>query len=109
MATRSKRLWGPTTVGNQTLLLYTCPDNETTLLKCLTVFNNAALPLTPGLKLNGSGGAQTILSIPLAAATGVVFTDLFIVLQPGDTLHMTNTSASVFCAGFGAQLEGVAD
>jgi len=109
MAVRSKRLWGPVSIGTTLSLVYTAPDGETTLLKHLALVNSSAVPNLLSLRLNGTGGADTIVAELVPGQGSVQLTGQFIVLQPGDQLRAIAGSASVFVSGFGAQLEGVAD
>lgn len=109
MAVRSKRLFGPTSVSTGSTLVYTCPAGETALLKHLSIANLAALGNTWSLRLNGTGGAQTIAAGTVPAGEAVQLTGLFVVMHPGDTLRCTAGQASVALTAFGAELEGVAD
>ena len=109
MGVRSKRLWGPTTVGTSHVTLYTCPAEETALIKTLAVANAYALTNTVTFKLNGTGGAQSLWTEDVPSGKGFIIPELFIVLNPGDTFRALATGASVFITGFGAELEGVAD
>lgn len=109
MAVRSKRLWGPTVVSTADVLLYTCPDGETALVKHLTVVNNAALPSLMLIRLNGETGSSNIYSLTIASTAHSQLVNAFWVLRPGDQLHAIAERASSIVAGFGAELEGVAD
>lgn len=109
MAVRSKRLWDVATVGAGHSTLYTAPAGETALLKQLTLVNASALANLFTLKLNGTSGADSIMAIVVPAQGGELVSGLFVVLQPGDILRAVAGAASIFCAGFGAELEGVAD
>lgn len=109
MAVRSKWLFGPTVVGAADVVLYTCPKGETTLLKHLTIVNNAALNNNVSIRINGTTNGAAIARKSVASGQDDSIVGAFIVLQPGDVLHAQATSASAIVAGFGAQLEGVAD
>ena len=91
------------------MVLYTCPAGETALLKTLTLVNNFGINNAIALKLNGTTNAAAILETVVAPNEGTVLTELFIVLEPGDILRGIAANASVIFAGFGAELEGVAD
>jgi hypothetical protein len=109
MPVRSKRLAGPQAVGTANSLLYTGPAGETTLLKQITLANTSPLANTIALKLNGTSGSQTIFFETVGGSQASHLDGLFVVLQPGDTLHGQAGAATMIVALFGAQLEGVAD
>lgn len=109
MATRSKRLFGPTIVGTSTVVLYTCPDGETALLKHVAFFNPSAVSRSCALYIGTPSNNRTIMRKVMASETEAQEKECFIVLQPGETLQSLATAASVTVTGFGAELEGVAD
>lgn len=109
MAVRSKRLFGPTSVAASQVLVYTCPAGETAILKQLTVHNPGALPQVFTMRLNGSNAANTILAESIEAGLATHLEGLFIVLSGGGTLHVAGAAVGLFVAGFGAELEGIAD
>lgn len=109
MAVRSKRLFGPTTIGVVSVTLYTAPAGETALVKLLTAVNVALVGSTSlQLRLNGTSGANliAIANVPNGADQWL---EGFVVMQPGDVLRGIASQASIICTGFGAELEGVAD
>lgn len=109
MPVRSKRLFGPTVVGLVFVDLYTCPAGETTLLKCVGLYNAGIAANAVAFTINGILPAQIVARFSLAAGTGAVERELFIVLHPGDVLRGLATLVSMTVSGFGAELEGVAD
>lgn len=109
MAVRSKRLFGPEAVAAANEVVYTSPAGETTIIKHLSFANTALVANTVSLRINASGGGATIGAWPVAGQGAEQVPDLFIVLQPGDTLNASATQSSMIVTGFGAQLEGVAD
>lgn len=109
MAVRSKRLFGPEPISTPSEIVYTCPDGETALLKCLTSFNQSALTQTTVVSINAAGGNANIFSFQTAAGLSTVLVDLFVVLHPADTLRAQTNQGIATLTGFGAELEGVAD
>lgn len=109
MPVRSKRLWGPTVVGTGPVTLYTCPADETAIVKTLSYVNNAALSNLVVLRLNGNTNAVAVDRVTLAGNEAIVRDSLFLVLHPGDVLSAIGTQASAVLTGSGAELEGVAD
>lgn len=109
MGVRSKRLWGPTTVSTAAVIVYTCPADETALVKLITCANIAVLGSTLlSIRVNGTGGAQLVAQRQIPNG-GDEWVEGFLVLNPGDVLRCTASQASLIVSGFGAELEGSAD
>lgn len=109
MAVRSKQLWPPSAVNASGSLLYTCPAGETALIKTLSMYNTDVVPRAMGIRLGGNGVNQTVVFEQVPAGFATVLRELFIVLQPGETVHGVTAGTGGRIAGFGAELEGVAD
>jgi len=109
VAVRSKRLWGPTSVGTTAVVLYTCPAGETALLKGVHAFNPGALGVTVTYTLNGTGNSNTILTTSSSSGNINADREQWIVLHPGDVLRAVGSAGTTYVTGFGAELEGVAD
>lgn len=109
MTTRSKRLFGPTTVSTTHVLLYTCPAGETAILKHIVFVNGGPLAASAALRLNAQLGTAQMTTAVVPATGDVSRTDQFIVMHPGDTLYGISGAANLIYSGFGAELEGVAD
>lgn len=109
MAVRSKRLWGPSGSAGAGTPIYTCPADETTIVKQINYVNNAAIAVAAALYLDGGLGGNIIDSFTVPGTGSLVRSEQFIVLQPGQTLRLAPSGGGVISAGFGAQLEGVAD
>lgn len=109
MGVRSKRLFGPLAIAMGSTLVYTSPANETTLVKTLTITKAPAIVATTVTwSINGVGNAAAVLTEVLTTQQRSSVLDVWLVLQPGDTLHVT-TDLGIAVSGHGAQLEGVAD
>ena len=108
MAVRSKRLWLPTVVGLVDVALYTAPAGVTTVIKTLTIVNNAALNNNVSIRINGATNGSSVSRKAVASGVDDSLVGVFIVLQPGDVVHAQATQASAVVAGFGAELQGVA-
>lgn len=109
MAVRSKRLFGPVQVGTTIVPIYTCPDGETALLKTFLAVVGSITNATVRLHLNGNGATNQLLQEVVPNGVGLVLTELFIVLHPGDVLRGSASGGNLTLTGFGAELEGVAD
>jgi len=109
VAVRSKRLWGPVTPTALGALAYTCPDNETSLVKDITAYNSTGLAAFFAIFVNGINIADVIYRASVPAGLSVQLTERFIVLQPGETIFVSTPLPGLTSFGFGAQLEGVAD
>jgi hypothetical protein len=88
--------------------LYTCPAGVTAVVKSMTFVNNAGAAQTIVLGINGTANANRIYRTQLAANDGLVLSGLFIVLQPGQSVHAFSGNGSLTCGGSGAELQGVA-
>lgn len=109
MPVRSKRLFGPTTVGAGAAVLYTCPAGETAILKDLRIGPGALGGITTTLYIGAAVAANRVLVVSQNAGDWFVGTGEFLVLQPGEVLRATSGAAGVQITGCGAELEGVAD
>jgi hypothetical protein len=109
VAVRSKRLWGPTAVSTLPITLYTSPDGETTLIKCLTLVNNAIVQNVVLFRVNNDLALSNLQAWTIPGSGSVLERDTFIVLQPGESIRAVATQSATVSCGFGAQLEGVAD
>jgi len=106
---RSKRLWGPTTVGVSGAVLYTVPAGETALVKTISIVNTFAVNNNFSLYLGTINPANLIFEASIDEANSLLLPGLFIVAHPGETIRGQAGNASCIVAGFGAELEGVAD
>lgn len=109
MPVRSKRLFGPLAVGTGGTTVYTCPAGETALVKHLTFVNGSNLATTLQVGVGGLLVGNLVAQFSVPAQGSVALVSWFLVLQPGETLRMGTTLGNVTVAGFGAELEGVAD
>lgn len=109
MATRSKRLFGPTNIAAGPTVVYTCPAGETAIVKQLSFSNAAALAQTVALYINANTANSIVGGATVPAASALVLTGWFLVLQPGDTLRIGWSGTGGAVSGHGAELEGVAD
>lgn len=109
MAVRSKRLFGPALVSTTNIALYTCPPGETALIKSLSLFNQGALAAAIVLHINGTGANTIVLSVSVGAGLSALDVPRFLVLHPGDVLRGVTSQGNFTVAGYGAELEGVAD
>lgn len=109
MPVRSKRLWGPVTVSVAGTLVYTSPAGETTLVKALALYNPNGLAQLATFYLGAVAPANALGTFSVPGTSGIFPIGLFLVLQPGESLHVTTSTLPINVAGFGAQLEGAAD
>lgn len=108
MSVRSKRLFGPISVGNGVSVLYTCPAGRTAVLKSLTLVNGFNVVNSLAIALGAQASANFLWEGNVDPSASTVLNELFIVLQPGDVLRAQATSSFVVITGFGAELLGVA-
>lgn len=92
------------------LTRYTAPDDETVLIKRVCCYNPGPSALTVTMYINGSTGASAIRTLALGVGASDDW-DCWFVLQPGDTFRIGGavSGTNLTSAGFGAELEGVAD
>lgn len=91
------------------MVLYTCPDGETALIKTIAVTNNNVPSNQVAFYLGAAVAANALFAVPVGGTTGVAVNGLFLVLHPGDILRALTGALTVVVSGFGAELEGVAD
>lgn len=103
---RSKLLWAPATLTGTAQVLYTCPADETGLVKWITVYDTNAAARDVTLSLNGTGSGSIILKKSCAGLYDLQI-PVWWPLAPGDDIY--GLGASIICSGWGAELEGVAD
>lgn len=108
MAVRSKRLWGPVSIGASHVTLYTCPAGRTAIIKQLNAVNVGLATSSYQLRLNGTTASQNIAAASIAAGADEARFDRYIVLGPGDVLRMIGTTVAIISSGFGVELDGVA-
>lgn len=89
--------------------LYTCPAGETAIIKTVTVFNSAVAGNNVVFSIGPAFNPGRFLAVAVAANPGSGTVNAFFVLQPGDVLNAQASAAGAIAAGFGAELEGVAD
>jgi len=106
---RTKQLWAPAVAGTVASTLYTTPSGETTILKTVTLVNGGALARPVILGINGTAAGDRIVWESVPTQAGLLLVNLFVVLQPGDTIDALASSGNVTVGGFGTELEGVAD
>lgn len=106
MAVRSRRFFGPTTLGTVGAALYTCPAGRTAIIRTLSIYNRAGAAVLYLVTLNGSTSADVVFNGTLLTQTGhLVHTH--IVLNPGDVLRGHATAANAAgVSGFGSLLFG---
>lgn len=106
MPVRSRRLWGPTTITQAGLVLYTVPADRTAVVRQIVVTSVSGVVERVTLRVNGSSGVPTLARWDLAAGQTVTLAN--VVLNPGDTLHAVAQNATLLtsCSGFGSLLEG---
>lgn len=106
MAVRSRRFFGPTTLGATTAILYTVPAERTAVVRTLTLVNRSAGAVLAVITLNGGASSEGLAYVSLPTQTSTVLTaDL--VLNPGDVLRGFATAAgAVAVAAFGSLLDG---
>ena len=109
MAVRSKRLFGPVAIGTATSPIYTCPAGETALLKSLWLWPTGPTVSAVSVFINGTAAANQIGLIIVPNSAEIRLAGQFLVLHPGDTLTLRTNLGTATVAGFGAELEGVAD
>lgn len=107
MGVRTKQL-AATQVGTGGVVLYTCPADETCIVKYVTTHNVAALSNQFVLQILVQGSFRNVLSEAVAAGA-VGRWDLWLVLKPGDQLRAVAAVASHWTTVSGTELEGVAD
>lgn len=110
MAVRTKRLAAGAVQSNQsgTVSVYTCPADETAIVKTIYVSASAATTVT--VSLNTSGGTAVVLLAKSVSTTVVIDLQGWWVLNPGDDIHLNKTGSNV--VGYwisGTELEGLAD
>ena len=108
-AVRSKRLFGPTTVGTTGTVVYTCPAGETALLKDLEVGPGGAAGMVVVFYIGALSVDNRVHQVTLASNAWSSERGAFIVLHPGEQLRVASSIGTVSVSGHGAELEGVAD
>lgn len=108
MAVRTKRLFGPSSVGTSAATVYTCPAGKTAVIKQVSHFNTGVVNQAVSIGINGTGGASLVAVVNTAASSATQLAGQFIVLQPGDTLRAVANAGTATLTGYGAELEGVA-
>lgn len=111
MAVRSARLWHPTypAASGGGTTLYTCPSGVTALIKDLNFVNSGSSTATIKLCVNSLVASQALFWNLSMAANTHTNQGRFIVLEPGDTIvALLSVANTISCAGYGAELDGVA-
>ena len=108
MATRTRRLWGPTLLAAAAeSVLFTCPAGRTCIVKTVTFTNTGAANQTVRLGIGGTAAGQRIWGVQTVNASGSFVLELWFVLNPGDQLVvLPNAGGVITCAGFGSLLLG---
>lgn len=110
MPVRTKRLAaGISGAAGAFGVVYTCPANETTIVKEVMLSN--ALVVSSRFILNATAGAAAVTVIDMPTSAGQAWREtMWFVMQPGDTLSVYSAvAAAVRYWISGTQLEGVAD
>jgi hypothetical protein len=111
VAVRTKRLASGRKSDSGTTVLYTCPAQETAIVKRITLYNlNTTTNNFISIILNLGAFAQTIIWQQNFPASSGVDLDVWWVLGPGDIIGLNQTTAigTNFLIS-GTELEGVAD
>lgn len=108
MAVRSKRLFGPLVVGTTPSLVYTCPAGKTAILKGLWLWPSSPTVTGIDMFVNGTSGLNHIAHVVTPNSGDIRLTDIFFVLNPGDTLYLSSSVTGTSFIAFGAELVGVA-
>lgn len=111
MAVRSKKLWSGVSLPNAlSVVLYTAQPGETVIVKHIILANPTATSVRIIMSSLGTATPADRLAADLAAGETRQI-PVWWVLQPGDIVRALATpgSTGVRTAGFGAELEGVAD
>lgn len=111
MAVRTKQLFAPTAIAaGANALLYTVPSGETTIVKTLTICTESAVQVRARLYIGAVAVGNLVLIKPLGGLGDLASTyAMFMVLQPGQVLRGAAETGAITFAGFGTELEGVAD
>lgn len=96
-------------MGTVNVLLYTTPADETALVKHVSITSADALQQVVTFRINGTAAAADVAHITVPALGEVQLPGWFWVLVAGDTLRAVGSRGNLNVAGFGAELEGVAD
>jgi hypothetical protein len=104
-ATLAHGLSGPASSGKT---IYTCPQGRTAIVKDIRVVNRTGGSETPQIYITSGGIIVTLLNTPIPAqAVGAV--QGFVVLEPGEQLHLNAVSTDGFAYHVsGSELDGVA-
>jgi len=108
MAVRTARLFGPITTTASPQTLYTCPSGVTAIIKNISVASDSASSITCDVFINGSAWANYIFRQVVPTKVAVVVNNLFLVLEPGDTLQVKSSASFATWSGHGTELQGVA-
>ena len=108
MPVRSKRLGVSNNPGGVEQVVYTCPQDETAIIKDVRIAAETAVERCV-VVLQSSGGVRVpVLDGPLPAVA-VRSSTGFICLKPGDSLRFYAQGAAAVIWVSGAELEGLAD
>ena len=111
MAVRTKHLFGPVEIAaGATATVYTCPSGETAIIKYITMVTASAVAVS-GKMWIGSVANNKLVAWKNFGGTGDIASTFpgFMVLQPGEVLIAGAVTGAITFAGFGSELEGVAD
>lgn len=96
MTVYSERFVGPLTLAGGFTSIHTVPADETHILMTLSlVVGTPAAGASVTLLLNGTGTGNRLWRRLIVADTTLLETDLRLVLEAGDVLHSSGTSAAV--------------